>query len=149
MPLARLLQALNGTCRHCNQPPTLLQRNHPQCRQTLGAIAQRSHASDQDIERALEEGFRQGVTQAPASGPNPFPTPFKIDSPHVGTAENKVDAPNKTVTITLTDADANGTNDPMPCPINRYEVRQSDDGGSTGNPDWATITGSGASTTSH
>ena len=97
MPLTQLLQSLNGTCRHCNQPAGLLQRTHPQCRQThqtviqemtklaaqaaaantfneaairqtLGAIAQRSHASDQDIERALEEGFRQGVTQAMSDG---------------------------------------------------------------------------------
>ena len=62
MPLSNLIQSLSGTCRHCNQPAALLQRTHPQGRQTLGAIAQRSHASDQDIERALEEGFRQGVT---------------------------------------------------------------------------------------
>ena len=37
-------------------------------RQTLGAIAQRSRATGQDIDRALEEGFRQGVAEAMSDG---------------------------------------------------------------------------------
>ena len=97
MPLTQLLQALNGTCRHCGQSAGLLQRTHPQCRQThqagfaemtqlaaqaasahtfkeaalqqtLGAIAQRSRATGEDIDRALEEGFGQVVTQAMSDG---------------------------------------------------------------------------------
>ena len=43
-----------------------LQRDRPPS--GPGAIAQRSHASDQEIERALEEGFRQGVAQAMSNG---------------------------------------------------------------------------------
>ena len=42
--------------------------NEATLRQTLGAIAQRSRATAQDIERALEEGFRQGVAQAMSDG---------------------------------------------------------------------------------
>ena len=82
MPLSRLLQALNGTCHYCGQKVGLLQRDHPECRrthtagiqemtqlaaqsalrQTLQAIAQRSHATGEDIDRALEEGGRQALT---------------------------------------------------------------------------------------
>ena len=97
MPLRQLFQSLNGTCRYCGQQAGLLQRDHPECqethrsgwqemvqlaaqaasahtfneaalRQTLGAIAQRSRATGEDIDRALEEGFRQGVAQAMADG---------------------------------------------------------------------------------
>ena len=97
MTLRRILKALSGTCRHCGQQASILQRNHWECqqthtvgftdmvqlaaqaasthtfneaalRQTLQAIAQRSRAADQDIERALEEGFRQGVAQAMSDG---------------------------------------------------------------------------------
>ena len=42
--------------------------NEAALRQTLSAIAQRSRATDEDIDRALEEGFRQGVTQAMSDG---------------------------------------------------------------------------------
>ena len=74
MPLNKLAQSLTGTCRHCGQKTGLLQRIHPECRQThqagiqemtqlatqaaaahtfnetalrqtLGAIAQRSRAT--------------------------------------------------------------------------------------------------------
>ena len=97
MPLNKLAQSLTGTCRHCGQKTGILQRIHPECRpggsagiqemtqlatqaaaahtfnetalrQTLGAIAQRSRATGQDIDRALEEGFRQGVAQAMSDG---------------------------------------------------------------------------------
>ena len=97
MPLRQLFQSLNGTCRYCSQQAGIFQRDHPKCRethragwqemvqlaaqaasahtfnetalrQTLGAIAQRSHATGEDIDRALEEGFRQGVAQAMADG---------------------------------------------------------------------------------
>ena len=97
MPLRQLFQSLNGTCRYCGQQAGLLQRDHPDCqpdppagwqemvqlaaqaasahtfneaalRQTLQAIAQRSRATGEDIDRALEEGFRQGVAQAMADG---------------------------------------------------------------------------------
>ena len=97
MSITRLLQSLNGTCRHCGQKTGLLQRDHPQCRdlhtagiqemtrlaaqaagahtfneaalrQTLGAIAQRSRATQEDIDQALEKGFAQGVTQAMSDG---------------------------------------------------------------------------------
>ena len=85
MPLARFLQLISRTCRHCGQQAGVLLRNHPECRQnhstgwnkmvqlatqaatthsfneaalrqSLSAIAQRSHATGEDIERALEEG---------------------------------------------------------------------------------------------
>ena len=97
MTLARILQSLNSNCRYCGQQTGLFQRDHPECRQvheygfqemiqlaaqaaaahsfneaalrqTLQAIAQRSRAADQDIDRALEEGFRQGVAQAMSDG---------------------------------------------------------------------------------
>ena len=42
--------------------------NEAALRQTLQAIAQRSRATDEDIERALEEGFRQGVAQTMSDG---------------------------------------------------------------------------------
>ena len=42
--------------------------NETALRQTRGAIAQRSRATGQDIDRALEEGFRQGVAQAMSDG---------------------------------------------------------------------------------
>ena len=42
--------------------------NEAALRQTLQAIAQRSRATDEDIEHALEEGFRQGVAQAMSDG---------------------------------------------------------------------------------
>ena len=42
--------------------------NEAALRQILGAIAQRSRATGEDIDRALEEGFRQGVTQAMSDG---------------------------------------------------------------------------------
>ena len=42
--------------------------NEAALRQTLGASTQRSRATDEDIDRALEEGFRQEVTQAMSDG---------------------------------------------------------------------------------
>ena len=40
----------------------------PPLGQTLQAIANRSRATDEDIERSLEEGFRQGVAHAMSDG---------------------------------------------------------------------------------
>ena len=97
MPIAQILQSLKGTCRFCRQQADLLQRDHQDCqethrsgwqemvqlaaqaasahtfneaalRQTLQAIANRSRATGEDIDRALEEGFRQGVAQAMSDG---------------------------------------------------------------------------------
>ena len=42
--------------------------NEAVLRQSLSAIAQRSRATDEDIEHALEEGFRQGIAQAMSDG---------------------------------------------------------------------------------
>ena len=42
--------------------------NEATLRQSLAAIANRSHAPDEDIERALEEGWNQGVAHAMAYG---------------------------------------------------------------------------------
>ena len=42
--------------------------NEAALRKTLGAIAQRSRATEPDIERALEQGFAQGVAQALTDG---------------------------------------------------------------------------------
>ena len=42
--------------------------NEAVLRQSLSAIANRSYATNEDIERALEEGFRQGVAQAMRDG---------------------------------------------------------------------------------
>ena len=82
MPVRQLFQSLNGTCRYCGQQAGLLQRDHPECRrthqagwqemvqlaaqaasahtfneaalrQTLGASANRSRATGEDIDRAL------------------------------------------------------------------------------------------------
>ena len=88
MPLNKLAQSLTGTCRHCGQKTGILQRIHPECQQTHQAgiqemtqlatqAAQRPTPSTrppsgrpwgpspsapappgQDIDRALEEGFR-------------------------------------------------------------------------------------------
>ena len=86
-----------ATCRYCNQNAGFLRKQHRQCqdlrstgiqemtqlaaqaagttgfnetahRSSLQAIAQRSRATEQDIDRALEEGFRQGVAQAMSDG---------------------------------------------------------------------------------
>ena len=90
-----LLQFLNGTCRYCGQKAGFLRKQHSPChdlhtagiqemtqlaaqaaaarafneavlRQSLSAIANRSYATDEDIERALEEGFRQSVASGRA-----------------------------------------------------------------------------------
>ena len=88
MPLNKLAQSLTGTCRHCGQKTGILQRIHPECRQihqagiqemtqlatqaaaahtfnetalrqTLGGPSPSAPAPPgQDIDRALEEGFR-------------------------------------------------------------------------------------------
>ena len=97
MPLNKNLQPLSSTCRYCGQQAGIFQRDHPKCREThrggwqemvslvaqaatdhsfneavlrqsLSAIAQRSRATDEDIEHALEEGFRQGIAQAMSDG---------------------------------------------------------------------------------
>ena len=97
MPLAQFLQAIRSQCRYCSQQAGIFHRNHQECqethqsgwqemvslvaqaatdhsfneavlRQSLSAIANRSRATGEDIERALEEGFAQGVAQAMADG---------------------------------------------------------------------------------
>ena len=97
MPLAHLLLSIRGQCRYCCQQAGLLQRDHPECRQThqsawqemvqlaaqaasahtfnetalrqtLQVIANRSRATGEDIDQALEEGFAQGVAQALTDG---------------------------------------------------------------------------------
>ena len=79
MPLNKILQSLKGQCRYCGQQTGLIQRDYPQCwqtyqagfqemiqlaahaatnhtfsedtfRQSLRAIAQRSRATDKDID---------------------------------------------------------------------------------------------------
>ena len=84
MPLNKILQSLKGQCRYSGQQTGLIQRDYPQCwqtyqagfqemiqlaahaatnhtfsedtfRQSLRAIAQRSRATGEDIDRALEE----------------------------------------------------------------------------------------------
>ena len=86
--LTQLLRPLLRTCRYCRQPAGLLRRTHLECRRTheygraemgnlailagfnqdfdepalreaLQAVANRSYASEADIETALEEGRRQ------------------------------------------------------------------------------------------
>ena len=87
-----------GTCRYCGQNAGFLRKQHSPCRdlhttgiqemtqlaaqaasahtfneaalqQSLSAIAQRSRAATgEDIDRALEEGFRQGVASAMSDG---------------------------------------------------------------------------------
>ena len=86
-----------ATCRYCDQNAGFLRKQHGQCRdlhtsgyqemvqlaaqaamghsfnetalrQSPSAIANRSRATGEDIECALEEGFRQGVAQAMADG---------------------------------------------------------------------------------
>ena len=97
MPPTKLFKSLKGQCRYCGQQTGLLKRDHSECRQThqagftemtqlaaqaaavhtfneaaprqtLHAIAQRSRATGEDIERALEEGWKQGVAHAIADG---------------------------------------------------------------------------------
>ena len=97
MSWENLIRFAAGTCRYCQQKAGILSRDHPECdhahqsgwnkmvslaaeaatthsfneaalRQSLTAIAQRSHATDEDIERALEEGWKQGVSHAMSDG---------------------------------------------------------------------------------
>ena len=98
MPLTKIIDSLSSTCRYCGQKAGMLcRRHHQDCEEThrtgwqemvslvtqaamghsfneavlpqsLGAIANRSYATDEDVERALEEGFRQGVAQAMSDG---------------------------------------------------------------------------------
>ena len=82
-----------ATCRYCNQNAGFLRKQHGQCRDlhtsgyqemvqlaaqaasartfseaALRAIAQRSRATDLDIEQALEDGFAWGIAQALTDG---------------------------------------------------------------------------------
>ena len=86
-----------GKCSYSQQPAGFLRKQHDPCRDlhtegiqemttlaaqaasahtfneaalrnTLQVIAQRSRATEQDIEQALEQGFAQGVTQALTDG---------------------------------------------------------------------------------
>ena len=86
-----------GTCRYYGQNASFLRKRHTQCRklnasgfqemiqlaaqaasthsfnetalrQTLQIIAQHSHATGEDIDRALKEGFSQGVAHAMSDG---------------------------------------------------------------------------------
>ena len=97
MPITKFLQSLNGTCRHCGQKTGILQRDHPQCRQThqagmnemtqlaaqaagtssfnetalrstLQAIATRARATPEDISQAIADGWAQGVKHAMQDG---------------------------------------------------------------------------------
>ena len=97
MPITRFLQSLNGTCYHFGQKTGLLQRDHPQCRQThqaginemtqlaaqaagsasfnetalrttLQAIATRARATEEDISQAVAAGWTQGVKYATSDG---------------------------------------------------------------------------------
>ena len=97
MPLAKFLQSLNGTRRHCGQKTGLLQRDHAQCRQThqagmnemtqlaaqavgtssfnetalrttLQEIATRARATPDDISQAIADGWSQGVKHALSDG---------------------------------------------------------------------------------
>ena len=97
MPITKFLQSLNGTCSYCGQKTGLLQRDHPQCRQThqagiqemtqlaaqaastggfretalrstLQAIADRARATPDDISQAIADGWAQGVKHAMQDG---------------------------------------------------------------------------------
>ena len=97
MPIGQMLQAMRGRCRHCREEAGILQRNHKTCRdthragfrrmvdlvaraatghsfnearlrQSLRDIADRSRGTQDDIENALEEGWKQGVAHATADG---------------------------------------------------------------------------------
>ena len=97
MPLTKIIDSLSSTCRYCGRKAGMLRRHHQDCeethrtgwqevvslvtqaamghsfneavlRQSLSAIANRSYATNEDIERALEEDFRQGVAQAMRDG---------------------------------------------------------------------------------
>ena len=91
--MTKIIDSLSGTCRYCGQQTGLLLCNHQECRETheaswqemvslvtqaardhffneaalrqsLSDIANRSYATDEEVERALEEGWKQGVAQA-------------------------------------------------------------------------------------
>ena len=97
MPLTKVIDSLASTCRYCGRNAGILRRSHQECqethragwqemvslvtqaatthsfneadlRQSLSAIAQRSRATDEDIDRALEEGWKQGVANAMSDG---------------------------------------------------------------------------------
>ena len=85
MPIVRVVQAMNGTCRYCHLPAGFLWKQHGQCRDlhttgiqemtqlaaqaagtatfnetalrnTLQAIAQRARATEDDISQAMPMG---------------------------------------------------------------------------------------------
>ena len=89
MPFLNLLQSIKGQCRHCGQQAGVFQRNHEECReshqagwqeivslvtqaatdhsfneaalrQSLSDVAQHYHATEEDVERVLEEGGSWG-----------------------------------------------------------------------------------------
>ena len=97
MPLTMIIDSLASTCGYCGRKAGILRRNHQDyeethqagrqemvslvaqaatdhsfneaaLRQSLSGIAQRYYAGDEDIERALEEGWKQGVGNAMSDG---------------------------------------------------------------------------------
>ena len=67
MPADRLT-GWNEMVQLATQAATTHSFNEAALRQSLSAIAQRSHATDEDIERALEEGWKQGVANDMSDG---------------------------------------------------------------------------------
>ena len=98
MPLTKIIDSLSSTCRYCGQKAGMLcRRHHQDCEEThhtgwqemvslvtqaaadhsfneatlqqsLRAIAQRCYATDEDVARAIEEGWKRGVASAMADG---------------------------------------------------------------------------------
>ena len=93
----KLLSFLNGACRYCNQSAGFLRKQHGPCRDlhaqgiremtelaaqaagttgfneaalrnTLGAIAARARATEEDISQAIADGWAQGVQNAMQDG---------------------------------------------------------------------------------
>ena len=85
MPITKIIDSLASTCRYCGRKAGVFQRDHQDCqemvslvtraatdhsfneaalRQSLSDIANRSYGTNEEIERALEEGWKQGVAQA-------------------------------------------------------------------------------------
>ena len=98
--------------------------------------------------RGETAGAAASATATPESTAEPTPTPEPTPEP----TKEPPEPPAAPAALTATGGDAvidlNWT-DPSDDAISKYQVRVSADGGSTWDPDWTYVPGSGAATTSH
>ena len=61
MPLTKLIDSLNGVCRHCGQKAGILQRHHPRCEQATQEGSQQMVALAADTPAFNEQTLRQSM----------------------------------------------------------------------------------------